>query len=122
MAYYDFQISTPEGLISNPVYDVRIGEIALKAQYLDVDFVEYITDIILKEDLSEDPDKDRPNYFVKYNVWLFEGEEQPMILDIELSLLGMIAYCAFREKISINDFIVKATITELNRIMGRSDV
>ena len=104
--------------VSTPITSVKIGEFALQAQYFDLDFRKYITDLIIsKKILTEDLLGNRPNYFIQYEVWL--DQDSSLILDIELSLLGMVAWIAFRDNILINDFIVTAAIKEAEKIVGR---
>ena len=118
MSVYNIDLEINGEKISTPITAVKLGELALRAQYFDLDFKEYITNLIVsKKILSEDLLGIRPNFFIQYEVML--DQDSPLILDIELSLLGMVAWVAFRDNTLINDFIVTAAIKEAERILGR---
>jgi hypothetical protein len=119
MTTYSINLDINNELVNISISDVLMGEIALRAQKLNCDFEQYMIDTISDKSFSkEDLVKERPSFFVKYTVWLYKDPEPPIILDVDLSMLGFVATMALRKKDSINNFIVKATINAAEEILG----
>jgi hypothetical protein len=119
MNIYNLNLEINNEPVDISISDVLLGEFALRAQKLKCDFEKYLIATIAEDSFSnQDLIKERPDFFVKYTVWLYEDPEPPIVLDVELSLLGCVANMALKRDDSINNFIVKTTINAAEEILG----